>query len=246
MKLPTKIDPCPIISAGIEFRFNPVLPPEAIFGVIYEALAQEFPYVTNLPIVNVPQSVRYSDPNLKYQPERVLNNNNSPFRLYIGPKVFSLSCIKPYSGWKLYFEMASKIIESLIVRKKIITQISRLGLRYVNFFEEENIIDKLNLKILVNDESKNIGKIELKYIETDEQFDSQVFINNCADTIIMGKKNLGSIIDIDTYCVDLPESESNGPTILTYLNSAHLKEKTIFFGLLKNEYLKQFNPEYDN
>jgi uncharacterized protein (TIGR04255 family) len=62
----------------------------------------------------------------------------------------------------------------------------------------------------------------------------------------MGKKNLGSIIDIDIYCINLPQEKNDGAAILTYLDSAHLKEKSIFFGLLKNEYLQQFNPEYDN
>ena len=88
MKLPKLIDPCPIIEAIIEIRFESKLISDAIFGVIYNSVKETFPKTENLPILQIPENIRINDPNLKYNPYYSLLNNN--FILQIGPKVVSL------------------------------------------------------------------------------------------------------------------------------------------------------------
>jgi len=68
MKLPLKISPCPIVEALLEIRFTTVIHPDAVFGLFYNALKSDFPKVDNLPILQIPDALRATDPNLKYKP----------------------------------------------------------------------------------------------------------------------------------------------------------------------------------
>ena len=41
MKIPKRINPCPIIEAIVEIRFEANIPPDAVFGVIYNEYPEE-------------------------------------------------------------------------------------------------------------------------------------------------------------------------------------------------------------
>jgi uncharacterized protein (TIGR04255 family) len=68
MKLPKTINPCPIIDALLEIRFRTTTHPNAVFGLIYNTLQEDFPRVESLPILQLPDQVRAADPNFKYKP----------------------------------------------------------------------------------------------------------------------------------------------------------------------------------
>ncbi len=68
MTLPIKIDPCLIIDALVEIRFSTKIHPNAVFGLLCNALQTDFEKVENLPILQLPDSVRSSDPNLQFKP----------------------------------------------------------------------------------------------------------------------------------------------------------------------------------
>ena len=51
MRLSKEISPCPIIDAILEIRFIPNIHPNAVFGLIYNTLRNDFPNVENLPII---------------------------------------------------------------------------------------------------------------------------------------------------------------------------------------------------
>ena len=68
MSLPRNIERCPIIDALVEIRFETALNPNAVFGLIYGALMNDYPgKVENLPILQVPEAVRKNDPALKFK-----------------------------------------------------------------------------------------------------------------------------------------------------------------------------------
>jgi len=58
MKIPKKIDPCPIVEAIVEIRFDSNLPGDAIFGVIYNQFKEDYPKFTKLPILQLPEAIR--------------------------------------------------------------------------------------------------------------------------------------------------------------------------------------------
>ncbi|MDZ7758957.1 MAG: TIGR04255 family protein [Desulfovermiculus sp.] len=68
MKIPKRIDPCPIVEALYEIRFEPNYPSDAIFGLIYKAMKQEFDSFEKLPILELPETIRSTDDVLEYKP----------------------------------------------------------------------------------------------------------------------------------------------------------------------------------
>ena len=94
--LPVSISPCPIQEAVVEIRFSTTKPADAVFGILYAKVNQNFTSTNPLPILQIPEAIRSQDPNLTYQPHYVLSRGD--LNLKIGPKVLVFSCVAPYSG----------------------------------------------------------------------------------------------------------------------------------------------------
>jgi uncharacterized protein (TIGR04255 family) len=239
MNLPKKISPCPILESTVEIRFDSRVPSEAVFGIIYSEIQAQFPgQPEKMPILQLPEEVRSKDPNLIYQPLYRLKNNN--YLISIGPKVISLSCTPPYSGWT---EFSLKIQELLskINKAKVISKTLRFGLRYINFFDE-NIFNNIKFEITLDNTSLSLNQNYIRTISKTKPFTITLQIANSADIVTDNKTLKGSLIDIDIA------AEGSNIDILNVTNGllseGHDQEKQLFFTLLKDEFLLTLNPEY--
>jgi uncharacterized protein (TIGR04255 family) len=234
MSLPINISPCPILDALVEVRFSSKINANAVFGLIYNVLQKDFEKVESLPILQLPDVVRTSDPNFRYKPHyRILN---SDFVIQIGPDVLSISSFPKYVGWNLFSETIFNVL-LMIEKIGIINKIERIGIRYVNFFEN-NIFDKINLDVC-------IGSAKILYkntvvrteIEQGEYGSTLQIANNAINNGI-----LGSIIDIDTFTISNLQTFFDRKTEI--INNGHTKEKELFYSLLKPDFLNTLNPKY--
>ena len=148
-KLPVSINPCPIIEAIFEIRFESSLPDDAIFGIIYNQFKDEFQQVKQLPVLQLPAAIRTQDPNLKFTPHYKIKKDN--FIIQIGPIVFSLVNLKDYCGWDNFSKKIYDTYNNLL-ELKLINKHYRTALRYINVFPDINVFNKSNLKILLNDD----------------------------------------------------------------------------------------------
>lgn len=240
LKLPKKITPCPIVESVVEIRFDSAIPPDAIFGVVYNSFNKIFPNKPeNLPILQVPAQIRNNDPNLLYQPHYRLSNDT--FLFQVGPKSISLINKGEYIGWSVF---SPKIIECFQKIKKIqiIKNTKRFGLRYINFFEKPNIYNEINLKLVLNKEPLTDNKTAIRISLPKGEFTITLQVSNDSKIKHNDTKKLGSTIDIDVFL------EEDGSSIIdrfdSILEDMHNKEKELFFSLLKEEFLIKFNPEY--
>lgn len=238
MKLPKKITPCPLIDTIVEIRFDSDLLPDAIFGIIYKEVKEDYPKLQKLPILNVPDVIRLEEPDFKYQPHYQFIHEK--FVLQIGPKMLAVSSPGEYVGWEIFL---NKIMEtySIIKRLEIISKVTRLGIRYINFFNFD-IFDQINLKVSMNDAPLKSEQTMLRSKSQDGKFMNLLQILNKAT--IKGEKEIrkGSIIDIDTHLDEEIKNFFN--EIRDLLVEGHEVEKTLFFSLIKDEYLQTLNPEY--
>ena len=239
MKIPIKIDPCPILEAIVEIRFDCNFPDEAVFGIIYSAFQKEFGDVEKLPILQLPDAIRSVDPNLKNKPHYKLSNEN--YIVQIGPKVFSIANIKEYVGWKVFSKQIIKTFKSLY-ELGIITNTYRFGLRYINVFDSLNIYKNSKLVVSLNKQNLSDHEINLTSNMKTGKFISRLLMANQTKVEMkaQGKIVKGSIVDIDVYL------EDNIPfdNFEDLLYEAHEEEKKLFFSLLNNDYLASLNPEY--
>lgn len=240
MTLPKQISPCPINQAVVEIRFNSPLPPDAIFGVVFNKLKDSYNVAERLPILQIPEAVRNEDPNLLFQPHYKLLKDN--YVLQVGPKVISLAITdQNYTTWESYYSEIQEVFEK-INEIDFISEVLRVGLRFVNFFIDD-IWENININVkIINDEIQSdeifvrtlLNKGEYK---VNLQTGNQLKLED--DKQIVRR---ASVIDIDTFIQG--EKIEFFENMSSILESSHTIEKEIFFGLLKEDFLKSLNPEY--
>jgi len=236
---PKHLNKSPIIEALIEVRFNSILPQTAVFGIIYDSIKDIYPGAPmSLPVLQLPEHVRNVDKQFEFAPHYLLQNEN--YKLQIGPKVLIFSCKMPYKRWEEFMAFLSESLQ-LIEQKNILTNITRIGHRYINFFKN-NQMEFLNLNLSLSNPEVDLGKAPTS-IRTEiknEEYIHILQIANQATAIMDGKPlGVGTIIDIDTI-IDLPNCAYN--EFIRRINEMHGKEKTLFFSLLKPELIAKMNP----
>lgn len=240
MQLPKKIDPCPIVDSVVEIRFKSNTYPNAVFGLIYNALKEYYPRVEKLPILQLPEQLRDTDPNFKFKAHyKVLSTDN--YSVQIGPEVLVIGAPSSYPGWQDFSRRIYSIIDN-IIQSGIIQSITRLGIRFINFFEDD-IFHNVNLEIRMNGDRMNLRNTVLRTeVEKNSFFNTLQIANNATNTA-NNRSISGSIIDIDTFKNYSSDISFEG-IYQDEIETAHNTEKEIFFELLKEEFLNKLNPTY--
>ncbi len=237
VKPPKRINPCPIISATIELRFESTVPYNAIIGIVYNAFKDDYPELQDLPILQIQESIRSQDQSLKHLPHYRLLDKDKKFLFFVGPRVFSLSSPIPYLGW-VSFSTKMKAIEKKMMKLSIVDKYTRIGIRYMSAFKFD-ILDNIDLNLCLNkDRLTNLdANMQLRIKSGD--FINLLAITNDAQIENNGQKVKGSIVDIDTF------SSSPSKNIIGDIEKGHELEKKIFFRMLKKDFLeKTLQPEY--
>ena len=237
--IPTKITPCPVVEAIVELRFQAEFPDEAVFGVIYNSFHNETGEIEKLPILQLPESIRSTDPNLIYKPHYRLRTGE--YTIQIGPKVFSLANINEYVGWDTFSTVIDNKLQKLF-NLGIIKSIERFGLRYINLFSDMNIYEKSTLKIHLGENNQYRNKINLTMaMPTGDFLSKLILVNNAEVKLQLKEKTVkGSLLDIDVAL----EKKINIKKITGIVEQAHNEEKKLFFSLLNPDFLETLNPDY--
>lgn len=237
MRLPVKIDPCPITEAIIEIRFDTPKPEDAVFALIYNAVQDKYPQIEKTSLHQIPEDIRKQDPDLANKPLFRLPSDSH--MLQIGPRVASVIVHEPYPGWNDFSSETLRVFD-LISGLGIIDSVSRLGIRYRNFFSFD-IFSKINLSIALNNEPFFSEETTFKAVVPSDLFRSTLLVNNTATYVKRSEK--GSVIDIDTFSTDVSEGFFERAEKL--ITEGHQVEKELFFNLLKPEFLETLNPEWE-
>lgn len=239
-RLPSSLKNCPITEAIVEFRFTPNVPKEAVLGILFEKLGDEYGSVNNLPIMQLPEIIRDKDINLKYKPYYELEKD--PFKIHIGPNVIAFINIEPYKGWKAFYPFIKEVIIK-ISTSSLIKSVERIGVRYINFFEDD-LFGNIELQVKVyNEELSNDSTTIRLEKKIGEHLVIYHFANNIEIELNRELKN-GSIIDID--CINKINCTKD-EFIENYeklINHCHDLERESFFELFTEEFLEKFEPIY--
>lgn len=241
MRTPKRLAKNPIIDAIAEVRFSSSIPNDAVIGLVYSQLQDTFGKPENLPVLQIPPQLRESDPNLKYQPcYRFTKPGNV---LLVGPHTVALSTY-PYSDWGTASPLLADILTRLH-KVRLFERIQRIGLRYINFFESINILDRSTLVLEVRNTSIASQSVSLRTETTSEDFKVVTQILNNATAEVAGVSKKGSILDFDIAKEDLAIPPDSLPTSLMDLFVAANEVADVeFFKLLADDFLLTFGPEY--
>lgn len=239
MQLPKKINPCPIVDSVVELRFKSDTHPNAVFGLIYDALRKQYPKVEKLPILQLPEQLRDADSNLKFKAHyKILSADN--YSVQIGPEVLVIGAPNLYPGWQGFSQRIYSIINN-VTQSRIIQSVTRLGIRFINFFEGD-IFNDVNLEVTMSGHRIPSRNTLLRTKIEKNSFSNTLQIANNATKTINNKVVTGSIIDIDTFKYYKRVDFSS--VYKEEIESGHVTEKELFFSLLKDEFLKTLNPTY--
>ncbi len=240
-RLPKSISPCPIVEALVEIRFETQLPHDAVFGLFYTSIKDRYPVVEKLFPLQLPDVVRMQDPDLKFTPYYKLKSDN--LFCQVGPRVLSINCIREYLGWTEYFSEIQRVLKK-ITQQGIVSSLSRLGVRYINFFEAD-VSEGVNLDISFKGNSLIARDTTLRSRFDSGRFTSFLRFASKGSFVDGETKKQGTILDIDTF-VDLDNEEYNLDALLKLIDEGHEEEKRLFFSLLKQEYVDaNLNPVYE-
>jgi len=241
--LPLALDKCPIIDTIAEIRFISDVFPQARFGIIYEKLKHDYPQVEQLPLATVvPMSSLENDPNLKFKPHFRLIGKDGTFVQY-GFDVLTISPQYPYPGWASFSALVEKIFAA-ILPTGILKGVTRLGLRYTNFFEQKDIFPGINLSIDFKNNPISYKNTWLRTELSKDGFNNNLQISNSSSWNPPKEENkTGSIIDIDTF-KNYSDNLEFLKSYMDEISKAHDVEKRIFWELLKPETRKELGPKF--
>lgn len=242
MNLPTKLEKVTLVDVVAEFRFKNPRPVDGLFFDFYTNLKEEGFSYEKLPIMDIPSAIRETDPNMTFQP--CYKMQKGKYIISIGPKVLSFNIKGYYEGWTDYKSFILSRIEQF---SELINEweLEHASMRYIDFFKNDNIFDKLKISINIPD----------TLCGTENRVSSQIYFNEilCSDGVTIrmqiadnseimqdGSTEIqrGGIIDLDAHSDDISKSKEE------ILDNLHLKLKMIFFNLLSDEFLSSLEPTY--
>jgi len=240
------ITPDPVLESIAEFRFKASVPDDAVFGIVYNCLKEQFPTPPlALPLLSIPEPIRGQDLSLKYKPLYVLKSKEN-LQVQIGPRVISVNrdTSSPYMGWTKFSEHLSEIVGK-IFKTEVFEEVERTAVRYISFFKDINIFDHLKLNVsLESVEYITKGNSSFETEIKEDKVMSRLRIDNSATLNRVGMDAYkGSIVDIDSYST---EKYKEAHKLLDLVGKCHSTEKRLFFSLLREDFLAKLNPEYEN
>lgn len=237
-----RLSPCPIIEATIQINCTFLTDPDIVVGQILTLLNREEGLqakVEKFSLLNLPQDIRLNDPNLRDKPWYRLSVGDN-FYILIGLFGIALGINPPYRGWDTFKHFSLFVFNKL--KGTIITEVESISLKYLDFFSEINIFEKINCSISMNakqiTEIPTIFRTELR----ENEFVKIVQITNGAHLInqALNIDNDGSLLELTLFKKNLNEEEFE-----SIIDKAHTIQKNSFFELLKDDYLNTFEVEYE-
>jgi uncharacterized protein (TIGR04255 family) len=238
-RLPDRIFPCPIIEAIFEARFVSTESWATLPGLLYGQIRDRYKEQINLPLLQVPESIRTQDPALTHLP--LLQFKGERFIVQLGPRVVSL-VTKPrdYPGWPAIREELGWLI-ARVQAAGFVREAERIGVRYIDFFSGD-IFPHLRIGVQVDGQPLKDAQNDLTTVLRFDRSSARLQVTNGAIVGTAAGPQVGSVLDVDSW-VGPADADLFGQGLERFTD-LHGTAKRLFFGLLKPEYLHQLNPVY--
>ncbi len=237
IKIPKRINPCPITRATIELVFDSAIPLSTVIGIVYNEFKHDYPNLRELPTSQMPDFIRRKEASLQNSPCYLLSKEEGDYALWVGEKVLSLTNQGSYVGWEAlrakFGEMHERIKKISLIKKH-----ERISVLYSNEFTF-NIMEQINIAISMQGKYLSDAGTGVRLSLKDDKFITNLNIAN--DVQMQDKKESAksSVIDIATWTGDITND------IMQELEDCHTKEKRAFFELLNQDFIEnKLNPEY--
>ena len=236
-KYPT-LSKAPLVDTVVELRFNTHTPSQVMGGLLYSKL-QDYGYSVfqELPIMQLPENIRENDPGLKYSINFRIKKDN--FWIGVGKSVLTISTIckdGSYVGWDLY-KKEIEVVFSVFDELFSINSFERVGVRYINIFTRENILNDINLQLTTPWTENLSEEFSVGFVRTDEDVRSRIQVVYPATMNFEtdSTSKTGQLLDIDSYV----EGSIPSDAALDTIGILHDKTEQSFFETLKPDFIEE-------
>lgn len=240
----SSIEAPPIVDAICEIRFNSIVDANLIPGLLYVELDKQNLQlkISNIESAHlIPSSLRETDPVFKNILLYELDYNSA--RVRFGPSSLLISASDPYPGWQIFSKDISKLI-AMFAEAKIINDIERVGIRFINFLELASICSSLNIGTTNEFRTEASPENEIQLLEeaaslavtyrSGENY-ARLSIQEPVKYIdSTSEEKEGIIIDIDAF---QGESILDAENLEDAVEELHELAKSIFFASVKPDAL---------
>lgn len=227
-----------IVECVFDIQFESTSVAESFISTI--AQVDGFEQITKLPLHQVSDMIRKNDPNLKMQPlYEIKSLENNDYKILLGDYTIGMAIDSDYTSWtNSLFPQIKKIFTKILESKKI-TKINRMGLRYVDFLESENIFKTGKINVNINASENNSKKI---FLRIEDSIEDIQYNKTVANSIKYPKyEKEGSIIDIVTSFEDYELNVAkNIEKIFTDIEKLHRVNKEKFKEVISDEYIAKY------
>lgn len=237
-----RISPCPIIEAIIQINCTFAVDQDIVVGLIYSLLQKTDSdrklTIEKLPILNLPEGIRRSDPNLRDKPWYKINFGDHFILVGLFGVAFGIN--PPYNGWNFFKSFSTQVFD--VLKGTVIKGISAITLKYLDFFSNINIFEKINCDINLNG-NRIITIPTIFRTEIPEgKFIKALQITNGAHlhNQILKIDDDGSLIEISLFTRNVSLDKFD-----QIIEDAHSFQKNSFFELLSDNFLAAFEIEYE-
>lgn len=249
-KIPSRLGKEPLVDVIFELRFSSTAPVSKILpGILFTKLtsAEQPVSVNDLPIAQLPEAMRRSDPALQYAPLVALDWGQ--FSVLVGDSSICVGCKMPYPGWTALRTAILRVVNE-VNAAGIVQSIDRYSMKYVDLIEKPDTgsqVSSLNWNVRVGSHSLEEGIATVRLEIKRDNIIHIVSIQTGVSVEIPGRgQKIGVVVDTDSICnvekLDmadfLGEIESN-------LNDIHSANLEVFFDCLTPETIDYLEPEYD-
>lgn len=236
MKIPKRINPDNLKDSIVQIRFNSGIAPELFLGTFAANFGDTFKFAAAIPKVT-------SEGNKMVFEGGHFLDESELIKLNVAGDSITFNSYKNYPGWNNYFPIIKTTVEKLF-STNLITEIKRIGVRYISQFDNTSLIENLNMNLSIAIPNTNLEATQIRSEFLEGDFKVILTLINKIKQIQGSNKNElnTSIIDIDV--IQSPTEMTDSKTAIEAIDNGHQKEKTVFFSLLKPAFLETLNPQY--
>lgn len=231
-----KLAKSPLVDAIVELRFENTVPSQVLAGLLFNKLqSMNYTEFEELPIMQLPPALREREEGLKYAAHYRIKSEK--FWVTVGATIVSVVAIckdNSYPGWDEYKSEIDRVLAQL-TSIEMITNLTRLNVRYVNLFDGQNINDNVQLTLNTPFEDKVTDEVTFNFTVKDDDSSTQIIYSSIA-TISNdeGATYKGSLLDLNWYY----DSSYGFDEIDDLIIKGHSKVESLFISTLKPDFLE--------
>jgi uncharacterized protein (TIGR04255 family) len=243
-RTPIRLQREPLVDVIFEVRFDsPIAASNVLPGILFKDRST-YDRFERLPAADMPEALRRQEPMLRYAP--LMRVRGKGFSAQIGDNSFAVSCDMPYVGWASYKSEIENVVRMFLSALPV-TTVTRMGLRYINLFDNADIahqVELFNWRVrLGHNALQNESAVVRLEIRVGDHLHTLVAATG-ATAIVEGVTKQGALLDVDSAASGewLPgafEERLSGK-----LDALHVENHKFFFSMLTGETLASLGPIY--